>query len=60
MPPVAASERGGAQTRPAAEPAGGAGRGLDGQAGGPGGVLADGRSSAEGRWNGPPEGVRVP
>jgi hypothetical protein len=60
MPPVAASEGGGAQTHPAAEPAGGAGWGLDGRPGADGGPLAVHRSSAEGRWNGPPEGVRVP
>ena len=60
MPLVAASERGGAQTPQAAEPAGGACGGLDGQTGDSGGGLARARASAEDRWNGSPEGVRVP
>ncbi len=42
MPPVAASEGGGAQTHRAAEPAGGAWWGLDGQGGGTGGCLVPG------------------
>jgi hypothetical protein len=60
IPPVAASERGGAQTAVAAQPAGDARAGLDEARGGGGSSLAAGAAGAEGRWNGPSERVRTP